>query len=507
MVGLGYRVLEGPEVEIDYYNFTALNHPPGHPRGWSRTPSTSRPGRISKAALDAAAHAADGAAAERRRHARRGAGDAAHPHLADAGPRDGGPGAADLRRSSPARSTAATRSTRPTRRCSTRSRGSRWPRTSRSPTSQGTLREMLRGVFGEGREARMRPHFFPFTEPSVEFDVSCFACDGSGALPDGSRCALCKGVGWIEVGGAGMVDPNVFGFVRDDGYDPERVQGFAFGVGIERIAMLRHGVPDLRWFFETTCACWSSSHEGFGMRVPLEWLREYCDPGWDPEELAERLAMTGTEVERVGRVGAPSAEGFVLGPGQGREQAPGRRPPQRLRGRHRRRRADDRLRRAQRRGRPARPGGPARRGASRRHQAEEGEAARRRVRRDDPVRDRAGDRRGLRRDHRAGRGRRAERREARRRAGGGGAALAGGAGAGGDHQPLGLPRGLRRRARGPRHHGRGARGPALGRRTPRRRARGGRRTTPRSRSRFPSSARASPPGSSPTSRSGPRRCG
>ncbi len=115
---------------------------------------------------------------------------------------------------------------------------------------KGTLREMLRAVFGEGREVRMRPHYFPFTEPSVEVDVSCFKCDGTGALLDGSRCSLCKGAGWIEVLGAGMVDPNVLGFVERHGYDPERVQGFAFGLGVERIAMLSHGVPDLRRFFE-----------------------------------------------------------------------------------------------------------------------------------------------------------------------------------------------------------------------------------------------------------------
>jgi phenylalanyl-tRNA synthetase alpha chain len=115
---------------------------------------------------------------------------------------------------------------------------------------QGTLEEMLRAIFGEGREARMRPHFFPFTEPSVEFDVSCFQCEGSGELNGGERCNLCKGIGWIEVGGAGMVDPNVLGFVESSGYDPERVQGFAFGMGVERIAMLRHGVPDLRRFFD-----------------------------------------------------------------------------------------------------------------------------------------------------------------------------------------------------------------------------------------------------------------
>ena len=84
----------------------------------------------------------------------------------------------------------------------------------------------------------------------MQVDVSCFACEGTGELADGSRDPLCKGSGWIEILGAGMVDPNVFGFVRDHGYDPETTQGFAFGMGIERIAMLKHGVPDLRKFFE-----------------------------------------------------------------------------------------------------------------------------------------------------------------------------------------------------------------------------------------------------------------
>jgi phenylalanyl-tRNA synthetase alpha chain len=115
---------------------------------------------------------------------------------------------------------------------------------------RGTLLEFARAYFGGRRDVRLRPHYFPFTEPSVEFDVSCFACNGTGRLRDGARDPLCKGSGWIEVGGAGMVDPNVFGFVGDRGYDPERVQGFAFGLGIDRIAMLKHGVPDLRIFFE-----------------------------------------------------------------------------------------------------------------------------------------------------------------------------------------------------------------------------------------------------------------
>ena len=110
---------------------------------------------------------------------------------------------------------------------------------------KGTLLAFARAIFGDEREVQLRPDFFPFTEPSVEVDVSCFNCD-HGYLRDGSRCPLCKGSGWLEILGAGMVDPNVFEYVRDYGYDPERVTGFAFGMGIERIAMLRHGIPDLR---------------------------------------------------------------------------------------------------------------------------------------------------------------------------------------------------------------------------------------------------------------------
>jgi phenylalanyl-tRNA synthetase alpha chain len=114
---------------------------------------------------------------------------------------------------------------------------------------QGTLLAFARAIFGEERQVRMRPHFFPFTEPSVEVDVSCFNCS-AGVTSDGQRCPLCKGSGWIEILGAGMVDPNVFEHVREHGYDPEQVQGFAFGMGIERIAMLKYGVPDLRLFYD-----------------------------------------------------------------------------------------------------------------------------------------------------------------------------------------------------------------------------------------------------------------
>jgi phenylalanyl-tRNA synthetase alpha chain len=101
---------------------------------------------------------------------------------------------------------------------------------------QGTLLHLARALFGEDRRVRFSTDFFPFTEPSLGAAVSCFLCDGSG-------CAVCKQTGWIEMGGSGVVDPNV-------GYDPEEVSGFAFGLGLERIAMLRHGVPDIRMFWE-----------------------------------------------------------------------------------------------------------------------------------------------------------------------------------------------------------------------------------------------------------------
>jgi phenylalanyl-tRNA synthetase alpha chain len=114
---------------------------------------------------------------------------------------------------------------------------------------QGVLLAFARQMFGEETEVRLRPGYFPFTEPSVEVDVSCFRCGGTGQLGS-ERCFTCKGEGWIEILGSGMVDPNVLGYVAGNGYDPERVQGFAFGMGIERIAMLVHEVPDLRMLFE-----------------------------------------------------------------------------------------------------------------------------------------------------------------------------------------------------------------------------------------------------------------
>ena len=110
---------------------------------------------------------------------------------------------------------------------------------------KGTLLAFARAIFGADREVRLRPHFFPFTEPSVEVDVSCFMEHGRG-----QRCRVCKDTGWVEILGSGMVDPNVFGYVAEHGYDPEKLSGFAFGMGIERIAMLKHGVPDLRLLYD-----------------------------------------------------------------------------------------------------------------------------------------------------------------------------------------------------------------------------------------------------------------
>jgi phenylalanyl-tRNA synthetase alpha chain len=217
-IGLGFNVAEGPEVETVYYNFDALNHDITHPaRGRSDTfyvndevvlrthtsPVQVRamesqpppiyiivPGRVYRPDSDATHtpqfHQIEGLAVD------------TDITLGDL---------------------------------------------------QGTLLRFARAIFGEEREVRLRPHFFPFTEPSVEVDVSCFNCT-DGITADGQRCPLCKGTAWIEILGSGMVDPNVFEYVRDHGYDPEQIQGFAFGMGIERIAMLKHGVPDLRLFYD-----------------------------------------------------------------------------------------------------------------------------------------------------------------------------------------------------------------------------------------------------------------
>jgi phenylalanyl-tRNA synthetase alpha chain len=223
-LGLGFTVMEGPEVETVHYNFDALNHSPTHPaRERSDTfyvsddvvlrthtsPMQVRamethppplyiivPGRVYRPDSDATHtpqfHQIEGLAVDE------------DITLADL---------------------------------------------------KGTLLTFARAVFGDDRDVRLRPHYFPFTEPSVEVDVSCFNCGGKGFLPDGARCPVCKGEGWLEVLGAGEVDPNLYSAIptterNAPGYDPEKVQGFAWGMGIERIAMLKHGIPDLRLLYE-----------------------------------------------------------------------------------------------------------------------------------------------------------------------------------------------------------------------------------------------------------------
>jgi len=113
---------------------------------------------------------------------------------------------------------------------------------------KSTLAYFAREMMGPKTGVRFRPHFFPFTEPSVEVDFSCHVCGGNG-------CRICKLSGWIEIAGAGIVDPRVYEHVNrargDDAYDPEKVNGFAFGFGVERVAMIKYGIPDIRWLYES----------------------------------------------------------------------------------------------------------------------------------------------------------------------------------------------------------------------------------------------------------------
>lgn len=116
---------------------------------------------------------------------------------------------------------------------------------------KGVLQTFARKMFGAEREIRLRPSFFPFTEPSVEMDISCKMCGGEG-------CSVCKGTGWIEILGAGMVHPNVLEMA---GYDSEKYSGFAFGMGPERIAMLKHGIDDIRHFYTNDVRFLSQYHK------------------------------------------------------------------------------------------------------------------------------------------------------------------------------------------------------------------------------------------------------
>jgi len=210
-IGLGYKVAEGPEVEMEYYNFDALNTPADHPaRSLMDTLYTQKDGvllrthtspvqvRVMEKTLPPVYIIAPGKAY------RRDVPDPSHSpmfHQVEGLAVDKNITFGDLK---------------------------------------GTLEVFAKKMFGADREVRLRPHFFPFTEPSAEVDVSCIMCNGKG-------CRVCGGVGWLEILGAGMVDPNV---LNEVGYDPEEVSGFAFGMGVERIAMLKYGVNDIRLFYE-----------------------------------------------------------------------------------------------------------------------------------------------------------------------------------------------------------------------------------------------------------------
>jgi phenylalanyl-tRNA synthetase alpha chain len=115
---------------------------------------------------------------------------------------------------------------------------------------KGTLDHAMKALFGSSVKTHFRPSFFPFTEPSAELYVTCFICGGSGKREGNAPCRPCKQTGWIEVLGCGMVDPNVFEFVKDNGYDPKKVSGFAFGMGVDRLALLKYGVDDIQLFFQ-----------------------------------------------------------------------------------------------------------------------------------------------------------------------------------------------------------------------------------------------------------------
>jgi phenylalanyl-tRNA synthetase alpha chain len=209
-LGLGYSVVDGDEVEDSWHLFDALNMPPGHVTRSPlhtlflngdivlRTETSPSQIRVMESQDPPVYIVSLG------RTYRRDTSDATHSpifHQAEGLAVDRGITLADL---------------------------------------QGTLLHLARALFGDDRRVRFTTDFFPFTEPSLGASVSCFLCEGVG-------CSVCKHTGWIEMGGSGVVDPNVLVNV---GYDPEEVSGFAFGLGLERIAMLRHGIPDIRMFWD-----------------------------------------------------------------------------------------------------------------------------------------------------------------------------------------------------------------------------------------------------------------
>jgi len=205
---LGFEVVEGPEVELDYYNFEALNIPKGHPaREMQATFFISE-----DVVLRTHTSPMEVRTMEK------------HPPPV----RIISPGPAYRRDSDPTHSP-----------MFHQVEGLLVDKGITFADLKGVLTVFVHQMFGKGTRLRFRPSFFPFTEPSAEIDIECFICGGKG-------CGVCSNTGWLEILGSGMTDPAVFGFVD---YNPEEVTGFAFGMGVERIAMLKYGINDIRLFF------------------------------------------------------------------------------------------------------------------------------------------------------------------------------------------------------------------------------------------------------------------
>lgn len=221
-ISMGYEIAEGPEVEKDYYNFEALNLPKGHPaRDMQDSFYISEDILLRTHTSPVQARTMEAKGGEPIKIIcpgkvyRRDSDDATHSHQF------------------------------------TQIEGLVIGENIRMSDLKGTLSVFAKKMFGDDREIRLRPSFFPFTEPSVEMDISCFKCGGSG-------CNVCKKTGWIEILGAGMVHPNVLEMA---GYDSKNVSGFAFGMGPERIAMLKYGVEDIRHFYTNDVRFVSQFHQ------------------------------------------------------------------------------------------------------------------------------------------------------------------------------------------------------------------------------------------------------
>lgn len=210
-LGLGFEIAEGPEVELDYYNFEALNFPADHPARDMQDSFYIDPGVLLRT------HTSPVQPRVMEKKA---------PHIPV---KVIGPGKV-YRRDDDATHSPMFHQVE----------GFIIDKRVSFSDLKGILLVVARQMFGEDREIRLRPSFFPFTEPSAEVDVSCIMCNGAG-------CRVCSNTGWLEVLGSGMIHPNV---LKMSGYDPEEVTGFAFGLGIERIAMLKYGIDDLRLLFD-----------------------------------------------------------------------------------------------------------------------------------------------------------------------------------------------------------------------------------------------------------------